>query len=315
MPAPLLIAVPDYYKQNREAHTFSEFTDLFTAEHGPLGLWELASHETIPEKDAKAIWRDRLVEAARKAHDPSNPLMPVVRVGDDDYRIDCRALKVTDRVRRLRMRTFCKNIISDTGATAMLKNAWNSAGSAVSIFNQLAITPGSGSTTLTVALTNGQTGVTSLSVQAVPASIASGTTLTIGFGTGQTQNVVTNGSTAAQATSITVNSFTANAAYAIGSNVVPVPTTSDNPSSLTSAVYSGALSSGAFAFTGTGAGNRQVTISYTYGTGSTAGNYTDTWTVNTNPVSGTGQTASHLINMPQPINSTTALTASVVEKV
>lgn len=219
--------------------------------------------------------------------------------------------KTNETIREL----WTKNVIVDNGGTAMLKNTWNNAGSAVSIFNQIAIGLQAGSTTLTTALTNGQTGVTSLAVQALPAAIASGVTITIGFGTGQTQNVVTNGTASLGATSITVNSFTSNAAYAIGTNVVPVPTTSDNPSGSTGAQYSGALSSGAFSFSGTGAGNRQVVITYQFlGASTTAGNYTEAYTTNANPIA-SGSTASHLITAPMAVNTSTNLTVTITEKV
>jgi len=212
-------------------------------------------------------------------------------------------------------RIWAKNIITDNGATSALKNLWNNAGSTVSVMNQIAVSASSGSTTLTTALTNGQTGVTSLAVQAIPAAIASGTVVTIGYGTGQTQNVTLSGSASLGATSLSVTSFTANAAYAIGSNVVPVPLVTDNPSSVTGAQYSGALSSGAFSFSGTGAGNRQVQIQYTFTAGSfTTGNYTDLYTTNANPIA-SNSTASHLITVPTPLNNVTSLTATIIEKV
>lgn len=212
-------------------------------------------------------------------------------------------------------RIWTKNVVTDNGATAMLKNTWNNAGSAVGIMNQIAVDAQQGSTTLTTALTNGQTGVTSLAVAALPAAIGSGVSLTIGYGTGQTQTVTTSASASSGATSISVTSFTSNAAYAIGTNVVPVPTTSDNPSSVSGAQYSGALSSGAFTFSGTGAGNRQVVISFTYTAGSfTAGNYTSAWTTNANPIV-SNSTATHLITTPMALNNTTSLTITITEKV
>jgi hypothetical protein len=212
-------------------------------------------------------------------------------------------------------RIWAKNVITDTGSTAMLKNTWNNAGSAVSIFNQVAVAAQAGSTTLTTALTNGQTGVVSLAVASLPAAIASGSSITIGYGTGTTQVVTTSALANSGATSISVTSFTANAAYAIGSNVVPNPNVSDNPSSVTGAQYSGALAGGAFTFSGTGAGNRQVIIAYTFAAGGfTAGNYTEAYTCNVNPIVA-GSTASHLITTPMPLNASTSLTITVTEKV
>lgn len=261
----LLVTLPEYHHSAVKPLNFADFTDMFDAHNGPLGLWCLKTTDRYTGQVLREVWT--------------------------------------------------KNVITDTGATAMLKNTWNNAGSAVSIMNQLAIAANAGSTTLTTALTNGQTGVTSLAVAALPASIPSGTTITIGYGTGQTQNVTTSALAASGATSITVTSFTANAAYAIGSNVVPVPTTSDNPSSVSGAQYSGALASGAYAFSGTGAGNRQVVITYTFNGGSfTAGNYTEAYTCNANPIVA-GATASHLITTPMALNTTTNLTLTITEKV
>lgn len=225
-------------------------------------------------------------------------------------------LKATDKYTgEIVKRIWTKNVITDNGATAMLKNTWNNTGSTISIFNQIAVAAQAGSTTLTTALTNGQSGVTSLAVAALPASIPSGTTLTIGYGTGQTQTVTTSALASSGATSISVTSFTSNAAYAIGTNVVPNPNVSDNPSSVSGAQYSGALSAGAFTFSGTGAGNRQVVIAYTFAAGGfTAGNYTEAYTCNANPIVA-GATASHLITTPMPLNASTSLTITVTEKV
>lgn len=261
----LFVTLPEYHKSSVKPRNFSEFTDMFDAHNGPLGLWCLSISDRVTGEILREVWT--------------------------------------------------KNVITDNGATAMLKNTWNNAGSAVTIMNQIAIAANAGSTTLTTALTNGQTGVVSLAVAALPASIPSGTTLTIGYGTGQTQNVTTSALANSGATSISVTSFTANAAYGIGTNVVPVPTTSDNPSSVTGAQYSGALSAGAFTFSGTGAGNRQVVISYTFnGVSFTAGNYTEAYTCNANPIVA-GATASHLITTPMSLNTSTNLTVTITEKV
>jgi len=214
-------------------------------------------------------------------------------------------------------RIWTRNIVTDNGAVAMLKNTYNNAGSAVSIFNQLALSQDSGSTTLTSALPANQTATTTLAVASIVGAIANGQTLTLGYGGSAPQNVTVNhsGGYTTGATSITVNSFTVNSTgFSIGAAVVPVPTTSDNPSSLTSAIYSGALASGAFAFSGTGAGNRQVVISFTFPTTDTAGTYTDLWTVNTNPVGAAGETANHLIVAQTVLNSTTSIAATMTEK-
>lgn len=79
---------------------------------------------------------------------------------------------------------------------------------------------------LTNALTNGNT-YTSLQVPALTANVAAGASITIINGT-NTQVVTDSGSGAtAGATTINVNSFVANATYAIGSGVVTTPIASD----------------------------------------------------------------------------------------
>jgi hypothetical protein len=171
-------------------------------------------------------------------------------------------------------------------------------------FKYIAITNGAGVTALTTALTNGQSGITSLAVNALPATIASGTTLIIGAGTGQTQSVTTSAQANSGATSISVNSFTANAAYAIGSNVAPQPTANDNPSSLPGSLasYSAALSGGAFTY------SNNMAATYTFDrAGSPAasdGTYTEAYMVNTSPVAATYQVGIHItFNAPVSINS------------
>lgn len=233
----------------------------------------------------------------------------------------------SDRDGRVLERLWNMNVVTDAGAIALLKRGCNSAGATLpNLFNQIAMTNGSGPTTLTTALTNGQSGVTSLAVAALPAAIPAttggvATQVVIGFGSGQTQTVTLSAGASAGATSISVNSFTANAAYAIGTAVVPLPHVAEDPSSLTGSLvsYSGALATGAFTFTPTtGAGNRTdlVTFQFTTAGGTSVGNYTDFWIVNTNPVAGTGQTLAHEINMPMRCDSTpNNVTATVTLKI
>jgi hypothetical protein len=215
------------------------------------------------------------------------------------------------------------NVVTDSGADKILKRAINSASATLpNLFNQVAITDNSGSTSLTTALSNGQTGITSLAVAALPASIPSGTVLTLGYGTGQNQQVTTSALANAGATSISVQSFTANAAYGIGTAVVPNPVVTDDPSSLSGVhvSYSGALLTGAFTYIPTtGAGNRQVVVTAVFqnsgGTNTPVGNYTDAWIVNTNPVSGVGQTADHVINTPMRCDASNNVTTNNTVKI
>lgn len=81
--------------------------------------------------------------------------------------------------------------------------------------------------TLTTALVSG-TAYTTIDVSALTVAISSGDSLVIGSGS-TTQTITANADTTAGATSIPVASFTANAAYANGTVVSFVPSTSDIP--------------------------------------------------------------------------------------
>lgn len=218
-------------------------------------------------------------------------------------------IALSDREGRILERIWNFNVVTDAGAISLLKRGCNSSSAVLpGLFNQIAMTNGSGPTTLTTGLTNGQTGITSLAVAALPAAIPAttggvATQLTIGFGSGQTQVVTVSAGAAAGATSISVNSFTANASYGVGTAVVPLPNVAEDPSSLTGSLvsYSGALPTTAFTFTPTtGAGNRTdvATFQFTVAGGTSVGNYTDFWIVSNNPVNATGQTLAHEVNVP-----------------
>jgi hypothetical protein len=226
-------------------------------------------------------------------------------------------------------RVVNKNVVTDNGAINMLERAINSSSATLpALFNNLLITNNSGSTTLTTGLTNGQTGITSLAVAALPAAIPSGTNLTIGYGGGSTQTVTTSALASQGATSISVTSFTSNATYAAGTAVVPQPNVTDNPTNtqltgnattpLTS--YSGNLATGAFTFTQTsGAGNRSCLVSFTFtnsgGSNTAVGNYTDCWIVNVSSGATTNNYVAHEINTPMRCDSSNNITASVTIKI
>jgi len=226
-------------------------------------------------------------------------------------------------------------IVTDNGAVNILGSAIANASNA-SPWNDILITNNDGSTTLTTALTNGQTGVTSLSVAAIPAAIPSGTTVQLGFGTGQIQNVVLSSPASQGATSLTVTSFTANAAYAIGSAVVPQPTITDNPTNgnLTAnatsplSQYSGVITGGGFTYANTtGAGNRSVVVSFVFknstnGGSTTNGNYTSCWLVNVasgaaNTTTGifVGNYIDHAVNQPMTVSNVSNLTAQITIRI
>ena len=237
----------------------------------------------------------------------------------------------------VRKREITKNMVTDDGAIEIFKCAINSAVPAA-VFNNLYINNNSGSTTLTTALTNGQTAITSLAVAAIPAAIplnypapanAAVTTLTVGYGTGQTQTVTMNAAAAQAATALTVVSYTSNAAYAIGTAVVPIPNTAENPTNAnlkanqTTVVeqYSGNLVAGAFTYNPTtGAGNRNVVVTFVFKNstngGTTAnGNYTDAWLVNVSSAATTNNYVCHEINTPMRVDNSNNVTCTITIKI
>lgn len=237
----------------------------------------------------------------------------------------------------VKKREWTKNVVTDQGAVNILQAAIaNAVPSAV--FNNIYINNNSGSTTLTTALTNGQTGVTSLAVAAIPAAIPLDypspansvvTQLTVGYGTGQTQTVSMNGAATQGATSLTTVSYTSNAAYAIGTAVVPLPNVAENPSNTnlkanqSSVVeqYSGNLAGGAFTYSATtGAGNRSVVVTFTFknatnGGSTSNGNYTDAWLVNVSSAATTNDYVAHEINTPMRCDNSNNVTATITIKI
>lgn len=224
----------------------------------------------------------------------------------------------------VRRRQINRNVVTDDGAIEVFKCAiTNAVPSAV--FNNIYINNNSGATTLTTALTNGQTSVVSLAVASIPAAIplnypspanAVVTQIQVGYGTGQTQTVSMNAAASQNATSLTTVSYTSNAAYGIGTAVVPLPNVAENPTntnlkanqSTVVEANSGALSSGAYTYTPTtGTGNRTCQVQFVFKTsangGSTAiGNYTDCWLTNVTSAPTTNNYVAHEINAPMRVD-------------
>lgn len=238
---------------------------------------------------------------------------------------------------KARKRDWNLNVVTDNGAIQILTAAINNAVPSA-VFNNLYINNNSGSSTLTTALTNGQTGITSLAMAAIPAAIPLNypspansvvTQLTVGYGTGQTQTVSMNAAASQSATSLTTVSYTSNAAYAIGTAVVPLPNVQENPSNAnlkanqSSVVeqYSGNLSAGAFTSTQTtGAGNRQMQVVFVFknstnGGSTSNGNYTDLWLVNVSSAAAANNYVCHEINTPMRVDNNNNVTATVVIKI
>lgn len=244
--------------------------------------------------------------------------------------------EIDTRTGEAKKRVWSKNVVTDNGAVNILASAIANASNA-NPWNTILTTNNSGSTTLTAALTANATNVTTLSVAATPAAIPSGTTLQLGYGTSNTQNVVTNGVTAQGATSITVNSFTVNSTgFSVGANVVPQPSVTDNPTNanLTAnattplSQYSGVIAAGGFTYSATtGAGNRSVVVTFAFktatnGGSTTAGIYTDFWLVNvtsgaSNATTGlfVGNYINHVINNQMQCNNLNNMTATLTIKI
>jgi hypothetical protein len=201
-------------------------------------------------------------------------------------------------------RSIFKNVITDLGADSMLNNTWAPSGTTPTIYNHVVISPNGNSVLLTAA--TGTSAITTLSISALPAAIANGATLTLGYGGTNPTTVTINhsGGYSAGATSIIVNSFTPAINFPIGTPLCQIPSVTDNPSSVSGSVDSGALSSGAFtAASGSGAGNRQRLIAVTFtGTTGNAGTYTEAYTSNNGTI-GAGTTGSHVIIPPFTLGS------------
>lgn len=248
------------------------------------------------------------------------------------------------RTGRIKRRQWNKNVITDQGASNILQRAINSSSATLpALCNNIYITNNSGCTTLNSALTNGQSGIVSLTVLPLPAAIPSGTNLELGYGAGTnmggynasgvlptgTAAIVTSAGAAQGAVSISVSSFTTNAAYAIGSALVPLPTYADNPANQAATTanattpvssFSGNLATGAFTYTPTsGQGNRQLVVTFTFtnGGGTPVGTYTDAWLMNVNTGAAivSNSVFAHEINTPMTCNTTTNLTVTVTIKI
>lgn len=191
---------------------------------------------------------------------------------------------------------WIKNTLTIIGAKNALTNLF-CATSTINGFKYVAISNGDGVTALTSALATGQS-YTSLSVDALTALIPSGTTITIGKGTGQEQDAVLSSQADSGATTININSITANANYVIGVNVSPAVDKTANPSSLpgTLSSYSSALTNGDFTYS-SDSSSATASFSRTFSVpgDTTAGTYTGGYVVNKSPVDATNQIAVHVV--------------------
>lgn len=120
--------------------------------------------------------------------------------------------------------TFNASITAATCPTNCPQGAMPAAGRWVQLTVSLGPSLGAGltTTTLTTALTSGSV-YTSLAVAGSHAFIAAGSTITIGYGTSTSQNVIASANAAVNSTTISVTSFTANANYATSTPIGAFP--------------------------------------------------------------------------------------------
>jgi hypothetical protein len=169
-----------------------------------------------------------------------------------------------------------------------------------------------------------------------PAPISSTVTqATLGYGGGTTQTLNMNASNAQGATTLNIVGFTPSINYPIGTAIVPLPNVGENPSNANLKanqsgvveMYSGNLSSGAFTYNATtGAGNRNVVITFTFANSTNGGStpngaYTDAWLTNvssgaTNSTTGNfvGNYINHVINTPMTVNNSNNVTVTITIK-
>ncbi len=224
-------------------------------------------------------------------------------------------------------------VITDNGAVNVLASAIANASNA-NPWNNILITNNDASTTL--AASTGTSAITTVNVNALPAALPANTNLVVNYG-GTTQVIAGPTGSTAQGTSgaLTVPSWTPASNYAIGTNVVPQPSVTDNPSNAnltanaTTALskYSGVIASGGFVYSATtGAGNRSVVVTFVFknatnGGSTTNGAYTSAWLVNVtsgaaNTTTGlfVGNYVDHVINMPLQCNDNNNITAAITVK-
>jgi len=191
------------------------------------------------------------------------------------------------------------NVITDKGAQFALENLFNDTASLNPIFKYMAITTNSGSSYNTGAIASGSP-ITTLAVASLPAIIPNGTVCTVDYGGANPETVTLTAQASAGAVSVTFTSWTPGFAHTSNKPFVPNPSSADNPAALSGTVaYQTLINTDFVNSIGVGSGNRQRTISKKFlGASTTAGMYTEAWMCNTNPVSGAGQVASHII-VPQ----------------
>jgi len=223
---------------------------------------------------------------------------------------------------------WAKNAITDNGALSLFKNTMNFSAGGIAVANIIVANQGVGWTTLNGTISSGGS-PTSITVNSLTGpTIPNGTTLIVGAGTANTYTCTVNqvgGITGAGSVTVTAVG-TATGAIATGANIQVVVGTGDVSSLSAPVAYTAALPTGQFSISGSGVGNRQMSVNnsgnYLFSTTSNSNpsvsptaNFTDAWLVNTSPVAATTQTFVH-ISFPAfiAVNSSSNGQATIIEK-
>jgi hypothetical protein len=309
-----VVAIPQFYAAG---HTPEELPTVARVERRthtlPFDLREypevLAAVQTDEHTHVRAhagIWTTDLIAYARE--DAGDVLTWVLR----------RMSGASERARRAAFwrearpigvieRLIGKNVLTDSGALALLKDIGSAAPTL--FFNHLQLSANAATAQLSSAMSS--TGLTSIPVVSGGTAFTNGMSITLGYGTANAETVTVNGTSTSTSIPCTATTKT----HSSGDWVVQNPLTSDNPSSVTSGYDSGALASGAFTYSGTGAGNRQVQVVYDFPANASApgSGYTDLWIASAATIT-TGTTAAHLTRSPLLVNGSTGANVTYTDQ-
>jgi hypothetical protein len=182
-------------------------------------------------------------------------------------------------------RLWSYNVITDNGALNAIKNYFAYTGGTVNPTNIMCISTEVASTKTSSSISAGA--ITSVPVTALSSALANGSQIIIGYGTANATTATLSAGASSGATSITVSSVTIpGGGIASGADVVPVPTSTDNPTGTPTGGQYQSLVSGDFSYTpGVGSGNRTGTVTKKFlGASTTAGTYTAARLSNANPI-------------------------------
>lgn len=145
-------------------------------------------------------------------------------------------------------------------------------------------------------------GVTAIPVVSNGAAFTNTLSYTAGFGSANAETLIA----ASGSSGTSVNTAATTKLHWANDWLVQNPLTADNPSTVANPYDSGALGSGAFAYSGAGLGSRQVQVAYNFpsNAGAPGAGYTDLWMASAATIA-SNTTAAHQTRNPLLVNSTT----------